>query len=457
MSTSPDNPSTNPSGNPAAIPVGRIHVGLDDLPETTDVLVIGLGVTGAGVALDAVTRGLDVVAVDAHDVAFGTSRWSSKLVHGGLRYLAKGQLDVAHESAVERGILMETTAPHLVRALPMLLPLTPAISRTQAFLARSGIGAGDLLRLFARTRRETLPRPRRIGVTETLTLAPVIRQQGLARSDPVLGRPARGRRPPGAGDRPHGGGPRRPGAHPGQGQRGHREQRHADRCPHRRHPHDHRPHGDQRRRCLGGRRRPRDPAAPQSRQPPGAAQGDPAGRALRDHGAGARRQQPLRLRAAPTRPDLLRRPDRRGGGRRDPRRPRGARGGPRLPAGRDQQRPAARRTPQRHRRDVRRAAAPARHRRQHRRPVPQARGPGLGDGRGDRRGRQADHLPADGPGRRGPRRRRQRAGGRTLPDQTAAAGRCGAPRRARPSWSHRPGWCGASAPRPLRSCRTRSR
>ncbi|MCW2836421.1 MAG: dependent oxidoreductase, partial [Marmoricola sp.] len=75
---------------------GRIHVGLAGLPESADVLVIGLGITGAGVALDAASRGLDVVAVDAEDVAFGTSRWSSKLVHGGLRYLAKGQLDVAH-------------------------------------------------------------------------------------------------------------------------------------------------------------------------------------------------------------------------------------------------------------------------------------------------------------------------------------------------------------------------
>ncbi len=157
----------------------RIHNGLAGLPETTDVLVIGLGVTGAGVALDAASRGLDVVAVDAHDVAFGTSRWSSKLVHGGLRYLAKGQIDVAMESAVERGILMETTAPHLVRPLPMLMPLTPAISRPQAMLARAGIRAGDLLRLTARTRRGTLPRPRRISVTETLTLAPVVRQEGL--------------------------------------------------------------------------------------------------------------------------------------------------------------------------------------------------------------------------------------------------------------------------------------
>ncbi len=167
------------TGDSPVTTTGRIHVGLDAIPESTDVLVIGLGITGAGVALDAASRGLDVVAVDAEDVGFGTSRWSSKLVHGGLRYLAKGQFDVAHESAVERGILMQTTAPHLVRALPMLIPLTPAMGRGQTALARAGIRAGDLLRLAAHTRRETLPRPRRIGVTETLTLAPVVRRAGL--------------------------------------------------------------------------------------------------------------------------------------------------------------------------------------------------------------------------------------------------------------------------------------
>jgi glycerol-3-phosphate dehydrogenase len=154
---------------------GRITAGSAGIPERTDVLVVGLGVTGAGVALDAVSRGLDVVAVDAHDVAFGTSRWSSKLVHGGLRYLAKGQIGVAHESAVERGILMEVTAPHLVHPLPMVMPLTDDIGRPQAWLARRGVGAGDLLRLLARTRRETLPRPRRISATETRTLAQVVR------------------------------------------------------------------------------------------------------------------------------------------------------------------------------------------------------------------------------------------------------------------------------------------
>ena len=69
----------------------RITPGLADVPTEVDVVVIGLGITGAGVALDAVTRGLSVLAVDAHDLAFGTSRWSSKLVHGGLRYLASGR------------------------------------------------------------------------------------------------------------------------------------------------------------------------------------------------------------------------------------------------------------------------------------------------------------------------------------------------------------------------------
>jgi glycerol-3-phosphate dehydrogenase len=157
----------------------RIRAGTDRLAPAYDVVVIGLGVTGAGVALDAVSRGLSVLAVDAHDLAFGTSRWSSKLVHGGLRYLAHGQVGVAHESAVERGILMETTAPHLTHPLPMLLPLTSSVSAPQAVLARSGFVAGDLLRRGARTARETLPRPRRISATEALALAPALRTAGL--------------------------------------------------------------------------------------------------------------------------------------------------------------------------------------------------------------------------------------------------------------------------------------
>ena len=155
-----------------------------DLAETVggpavDVLVVGLGATGAGAALDAAARGLSVAAVDAHDLAFGTSRWSSKLIHGGLRYLASGQLDVAHESAVERGVLMERTAPHLVRAQPFVLPLTPLVSRGQAALAWAGFRAGDTLRLTARTARATLPAPRRLSALETRYLAPALRTDGL--------------------------------------------------------------------------------------------------------------------------------------------------------------------------------------------------------------------------------------------------------------------------------------
>ncbi|MDT0203068.1 glycerol-3-phosphate dehydrogenase/oxidase [Nocardioides sp. AE5] len=157
----------------------RIRHGLAGLPDEVDLVVIGLGVTGAGVALDAASRGLRVLAVDAFDLAFGTSRWSSKLVHGGLRYLAKLQVGVAHESAVERGILMERTAPHLTRPMPMLLPLMSSVSRSQSALARAGFLAGDVLRIGAGTDSETLPRPRHISRTEVLAMAPGLRANGL--------------------------------------------------------------------------------------------------------------------------------------------------------------------------------------------------------------------------------------------------------------------------------------
>ena len=157
----------------------RITPGLAGIPDEVDVVVVGLGITGAGVALDAVTRGLTVLAVDAHDLAFGTSRWSSKLVHGGLRYLAQGQLAIAHESAVERGILMGVTAPHLVRPLPMLTPVNDAMSRARTAMTWGGLSAGDLLRRTARTTTRTLPRPRRLNATEALNLAPSLRADTL--------------------------------------------------------------------------------------------------------------------------------------------------------------------------------------------------------------------------------------------------------------------------------------
>src|SRR3954470_6981778 len=137
-----------------------------DANQKVDGLVIGGGVTGAGVALDAASRGLSVVLAEKHDLAFGTSRWSSKLVHGGLRYLASGAVGIAYESAVERGILIEHTAPHLVRPLPQLAPLFPGLKRTNQYLARVGWFGGDVLRTVARTPRATLPWCRRISAAE---------------------------------------------------------------------------------------------------------------------------------------------------------------------------------------------------------------------------------------------------------------------------------------------------
>ena len=159
--------------------MGRITPGLSGIPSEVDVVVVGLGITGAGVALDAVTRGLSVLAVDAHDLAFGTSRWSSKLAHGGLRYLAQGQFAIAHESAVERGILMEVTAPHLVHPLPMLTPVNDAMPRSRTALTWAGLHGGDVLRRTARTSARTLPRPRRLNATEALNLAPALRAETL--------------------------------------------------------------------------------------------------------------------------------------------------------------------------------------------------------------------------------------------------------------------------------------
>ncbi|WP_033342356.1 glycerol-3-phosphate dehydrogenase/oxidase [Catenuloplanes japonicus] len=91
--------------------------------ERFDVLVIGAGVTGAGAALDAASRGLKVALIEARDLAAGTSSRSSKLIHGGLRYLEQLELHLVHEALTERGLLATRIAPHLVRPVPILVPL----------------------------------------------------------------------------------------------------------------------------------------------------------------------------------------------------------------------------------------------------------------------------------------------------------------------------------------------
>lgn len=146
--------------------------------ERVDVLVVGGGITGAGVALDAASRGLSVALVERGDLAAGTSRWSSKLAHGGLRYLAQGQPGIAWESAHERAILLRA-APHLVSPLPMLVPLTPALPGPVAAGTMGVLRAGDAMRRLAGTPRHRLPNARRIDVPEARGLVPALSADGL--------------------------------------------------------------------------------------------------------------------------------------------------------------------------------------------------------------------------------------------------------------------------------------
>jgi glycerol-3-phosphate dehydrogenase len=89
--------------------------------ETYDVVVIGGGITGAGVALDAASRGYSVALVERHDYATGTSSRSSKMIHGGLRYLRNFDLGLVREALLERQLLVRL-APHLVYPTPFLVP-----------------------------------------------------------------------------------------------------------------------------------------------------------------------------------------------------------------------------------------------------------------------------------------------------------------------------------------------
>lgn len=147
---------------------------LAELPGArVDVVVVGGGVTGAGVALDAASRGLSVVLLERTDLAAGTSRWSSKLVHGGLRYLAHGEIGLARESARERAVLMGTTAPHLVRRLPFLVP--DVAGRDVSALAELGGRLGDAVRFSVPGGRGSLPATRRVGADDVGRLVPAVR------------------------------------------------------------------------------------------------------------------------------------------------------------------------------------------------------------------------------------------------------------------------------------------
>lgn len=141
--------------------------------ETFDVLVVGGGVTGAGAALDAATRGLKVALIEKRDFAAGTSSRSSKLIHGGLRYLQQRNFGLVREALHERKLLLRTIAPHLVRPLPFLFPLRHR-AWERAYVG-AGIGIYDLLGGL----RPPVPRHRHLSRRSTLALAPALDGDGL--------------------------------------------------------------------------------------------------------------------------------------------------------------------------------------------------------------------------------------------------------------------------------------
>ncbi len=170
-----------PSGASTFLTAARRARELQELADgaTVDLLVIGGGVTGAGVALDAASRGLSVALVERGDLANGTSRFSSKLVHGGLRYLASLRFGVAWESARERATLANVTAPHMVRALPQLMPVYGRYPGAASLAVEAGIRAGDAMRSLSGTSRRRLPAARRVGAEEVRLWAPAARLDGL--------------------------------------------------------------------------------------------------------------------------------------------------------------------------------------------------------------------------------------------------------------------------------------
>lgn len=142
-----------------------------------DVMVIGAGMTGAGVALDAASRGLKVALVEAGDIASGTSSKSSKMVHGGLRYLQQKEFRLVYENLRERQRLLEN-APYLVRPLPFLIPLfgkNPVVTKT---LVK---GYSTALRLYEITGGWRIgTRYRRISASEAVEHLPTLNTEHLA-------------------------------------------------------------------------------------------------------------------------------------------------------------------------------------------------------------------------------------------------------------------------------------
>jgi glycerol-3-phosphate dehydrogenase len=137
-----------------------------------DLLIVGGGITGAGIAREAALRGLSTALVDGQDFGGGTSSRSSRLIHGGLRYLEQGRLHLVHEALRERRILLRI-APHLVRPLPFILPVF-AGDRVPRWKVSAGLALYDLLAAGGNVRRH-----RTLGKRALLDAEPLIRERGL--------------------------------------------------------------------------------------------------------------------------------------------------------------------------------------------------------------------------------------------------------------------------------------
>jgi len=141
-----------------------------------DVLVIGGGVVGAGCALDAVTRGLSVGLVEMRDFASGTSSRSSKLLHGGLRYLEMLDFGLVREALKERGLIMQQLAPHLARPVRFLYPLK------HRYWERPYVGSGVLLydtMALSSGHSRGLPRHKHLSLRHALRVCPALRRDSL--------------------------------------------------------------------------------------------------------------------------------------------------------------------------------------------------------------------------------------------------------------------------------------
>ncbi|PNG93592.1 glycerol-3-phosphate dehydrogenase/oxidase [Streptomyces malaysiensis] len=141
-----------------------------------DVLVVGGGVVGAGTALDAATRGLETGLVESRDWASGTSSRSSKLIHGGLRYLEMLDFALVREALKERGLLLGRIAPHLVKPVPFLYPLQHRV--WERFYAGSGVALYDAMSLSSGHGRG-LPGHRHLSLGRALLVAPCLKKDAL--------------------------------------------------------------------------------------------------------------------------------------------------------------------------------------------------------------------------------------------------------------------------------------